>query len=83
MQKLVGGHTHDVALERGDAVERPTVGVAGDQLVDLPAVAGGSVDQLAREGRGVPVELLRGLAAGDLRLVEGEHGGAALIGASH
>ena len=49
VEQLVERHAQDVPLERRDPVERPALGVALDQRVELLALALDALDQLARE----------------------------------
>ncbi len=74
--------THDRLLQRRDAVDRPALGMALDHAVEVSGVVGGCVGQRPRELRGVALEEVVQLTAGDVVLVEGERGGAALIGAA-
>src|SRR4029453_14072498 len=76
---LVEGNPQHVALERRDALERPASGTLGGSGVELLAMGGDAVDELAREWPGT-VEELAEHPPGHVGLVEGEDGVAALLG---
>ena len=80
VQHLQQRGAQDRLLERGDPVERPALGVAGDLLVELVGVVGRRVRERAREGGGVALEHVVERPAGQVVLVEGEDGRAALLG---
>ena len=69
------------ALERRDPVERPSPS-RGAAIASSSSSRWSStpVGQLARERRGVASSSVVERAAGDVALVEGEDGGAALVG---
>src|ERR1044072_9534654 len=83
MEHLQQRGPQDGLLQRRDAVESPALGVLRDLLVELGRVVGGRVRERARERRGVPVEDVVERPAGQVVLVEGEDGGAALLGTFH
>src|SRR4051812_42454006 len=83
MEELVQRHPEDVALERRDALERPALGVARYEPVELVAMGQHAIHQLAGEWPGLAVHQLLDRPAGHVGLVEGEHGGPALVGPPH
>ena len=70
MQHLEQRDAHDRLLQRGDAVDRPALGVALDERVEVLGVVLRGVGQRAREGRGVALEDVVELATGQVVLVE-------------
>ncbi len=82
VERLLQRHPHDRALQGRDPLQRPALGVARDQLVELGAVRLGALGELAGE-RLRALEQLVERPAGDLVLVEREDGVAALVGPSH
>src|SRR4051812_17098412 len=82
VQHLEERDPHDRLLERRDPVHAPPVRVALDLRVEVLGVVVGGVGQRAREVRGVALEHVLDLTAGDVVLVEGEDGGAPLVAAS-
>ena len=78
MLDLVEGDAHDVALERRDPLELPALGVGGDRGVELVAVRLDARGELPREGPRLGEQLLE-RTTGDIALVAGEDGVAALV----
>ena len=79
---LVQRHPHHVEVQRRDPVDRPALGVVGDRLVELFALGVDALGQLAGQRPRVGDQLLQ-RAAGDVALVAGEDGVAALVGSAH
>ena len=79
---LVERDPHHVALERRDPVEVPALGVARDHGVELVPVGLDPERQLPRERAGVGEQVVE-RAPGDVALVAGEDGVAALVGPAH
>ena len=79
---LVQRDPHHVALQRRDPVELPALAWRGDLRVELLAVGLDALGQLAGERARVGEQLVE-RAPGDVALVAGEDGVAALVGSAH
>jgi hypothetical protein len=79
MEHLEQRGPQDGAFERCDAIERPALRVTLDAGVELARVVGRRVRERAGEARGVALEDVVERPAGEVVLVEREHGRPALI----
>ena len=83
VQHLEQGGSEDGLFERGDPVDRPALGVAGDVLVELVRVVGGGVGERSGERAVAGLEHLVERPAREVVLVQGEDRRAALLGPAH
>src|SRR5438270_5482936 len=83
VQQLRQPHPEDRALERGDPIQGPALGVLGDQLVQLGLAAPDELCQLPGEGVRAGAERLLQLPVEEIALVQSPDRGAALIGPTH